>query len=212
MDEDGRMRARERREWPRLLVVVPARNEEENLEALPAFTARFRLSELQHRRASMTARPMRRARSWSGCGAIIRAERHCSVLHIAELPTDDRVAGQDACHVDGRADEVRAKSCSSPTATSSFTRKRFPARSPVFEEERADHLVLFPTMLLEDLRRIHDDLAVPDAVHLRPSRVGGAPIRNRSSTSEWARSTWSGAAPMTRSAPIARCGSRCWMT
>lgn len=139
--------AQECKLWPSLLAVVPARNEEENLERclrslLDSNYPDLRIAAVDDRSTDSTGAIMERLRREHPRGAAL------DVIHITELPTD--VAWLGKTHAMWLGAQHTSSDVILFTDGDIFFHPETLSRAVAYlEAERADHLVLFPTMVLK---------------------------------------------------------------
>ena len=210
---------------PRVSVIVPARNEEESIGAtlrqlLVLDYSNYEIIAVNDRSTDRTGAIMDEV--FAEIGVIERtglapqavADRsvrptRLRVIHVSELPSGWLgkthamwTAGQQAtgigCYL------LMPTFCSSPT----------PVRRAVAyaEAERADHVVLFPRMIMKGSGREDDDCVFSGSFCFWTPALEGCRSRRRGITWGWVLLIWSGARCMTQSGRILRCAWKWSMT
>ncbi len=173
-NEGGMGHPASRSAMPRVSIIVPARNEAEHIEAalvslLQLDYPDYEVIAVDDRSDDATGAIMERVTSeWRERG---EASHHrLKVLHVSELPR-------------GWLGKVHAMWKAAQQATGEWL--LFTDADVVFrpdalrramtygERERADHVVLFPTMVMHNSRRAHDDGVLSVAICVRASAVEG---------------------------------------
>jgi len=138
--------------WPKLVVVVPARNEAESVERclrtlLDTTYPRLRVVAVDDRSSDATGEIMEKLKREHSLGAALE------VLHINELPKDEDWLGKTHAMWRGAASSAAhdAQWVLFTDGDVFFHPEALTRAIAYAESERADHVVVFPTMMLETM-------------------------------------------------------------